>query len=82
MRPRLTAIITAGTMATPDVAFLNLSQGLAILTDGRVCEITTLIDSDGDITDAPASAVVCVAQTPSGNWLTIDLDAFEPMETQ
>ncbi len=72
---------TAGTMATPDVAFLNFSQGLAILTAGRVCEITTLIDSDGDITKAPDDAVVCVAQTPSGDWLTIDLDVFEPMET-
>lgn len=67
-------------MAAPDVAFLNISQGLAILTDGRVCEVTTLIDSDGDITDAPADAVVCVAQTPSGDWLAINLDAFDPME--
>lgn len=68
-------------MAAPNVAFLQLSHGLAILDDGRVCEVTQMFDRFGDETEGPNEAFAAVARMPCGNWLSIDLSMFEHQET-
>jgi len=68
-------------VAALDVAFLQLSHGLVILDDGRVCEITQMFDRFGDETEDPSQAMAAVARLPSGNWLSIDLSMFEHQET-
>lgn len=60
---------------------INLKARFAIMDDGTVLPITTLLDSDGDETDDPEQAVVFVAGTDSWGWFQARVDSFEPVRT-
>lgn len=58
-----------------DVTHVALHDGYVLLDGGVVVPITNMMDEDGDDTDDPAEAVVCVAGDDCHGWYTIDLRA-------
>jgi hypothetical protein len=65
-----------------DVDLIALDGGYVLMTDGKVLPITRLADADGDETDDPYEAVVCVAGEDGYGWLTIAIhpENSSPME--
>jgi len=49
----------------------NLAQRIYIDDDWTVCEITNMIDSDGEETDDPDAAAFIVAKRSEGEWITV-----------
>jgi hypothetical protein len=58
-----------------DVASVNLSRRLAVLTDGETVPVTQMFDADGDDTDDPAQAAAFVAGRP-GKWFSCATKVF------
>jgi len=52
------------------------------MSDGKVLPITRFADADGDETDDPYEAVVCLAGEDGYGWLTIAIhpEDSSPME--
>ena len=61
----------------------NLAERVLIYNDGTVCEITNLLDADGDETDDIDDAAMVVCQMANGQWLTIRVneDSDEPVQS-
>lgn len=57
---------------------VNVRGRLALTADGVECEITNLLDIDGDETDDADAAESAVAALPDGRWAWIKLSEFEP----
>lgn len=64
-----------------NICAVNVRGRVALTDDGAECEITTLIDGDGDETDDPEAAKFAVAALPDGRWAAIDLSDFDPVVT-
>lgn len=62
-----------------DVTAVNWSRRLALMSDGGTAALETLLDTDGDETDDPASAVVAVAPY-AGRWFVVELADFADTE--
>lgn len=62
------------------VTAINREQGLAITDSGVACGVSAWIDADGDETDDRAAAVVAVVPLPDGQFETVDLRDFDPVE--
>lgn len=58
-----------------EVDLIDLDARYVLMTDGKVLQITTFLDSDGDETDDPSEATVCVAGEDGYGWLTIEIFA-------
>lgn len=58
-----------------DVDLIDLDARYVLMTDGKVLQITNFLDSDGDETDDPYEATVCVAGEDGYGWLTIEIFA-------
>lgn len=56
-----------------DVELIDLDARYVLMTDGKVLQITTFLDSDGDDTDDPYEATVCVAGEDGYGWFTIEI---------
>lgn len=52
------------------IVAINLCDRKAVTNSGQECEITTLIDEDGDETDDPAEAVGIVVKVRDDAWVT------------
>lgn len=59
------------------VAAISKEERCAVLTDGRICEFSTMYDAEGDETDEIESAVVAVAPHPEGAWLVLHFRDFD-----
>ena len=62
----------------PDVVAVHRSRGEALLSDDSIAPIRTWIDPDGEECEAP-DAVVAIAETVGGQWVSIDLRGFVRM---
>jgi hypothetical protein len=60
-----------------DVAAVNLTAGLARMSDGSMRPITNMFDIDGDDTDDPVAAMSCVVKDHEDRWLAVDLLGFD-----
>jgi len=63
------------TMGELDVAFINTTERIAVLTDDRAVPITHFFDDSGDEC-GPMVAVYCVAGQEGIGWFAIDLTCF------
>jgi len=59
------------------VAAVNLTAGLARMSDGSTREITNMFDLDGDETDDPIAAAGCVVKDHETSWFAVDLYGFD-----
>lgn len=61
----------------------NLAERVLIYNDGTVCEITNLLDSDGEETADIEAAAMVVCQMTNGQWLTIRVneESDEPVQS-
>lgn len=59
-----------------DVAAVNLTAGIARMTDGTTREITNMFDIDGDDTSDPVAAMSCVVKDHDDSWFAVDLLGF------
>ena len=64
------------------VTAINIAQRLAITDTGIACGVSVWIDSDGDETDGPETAVCAVVHLPDGMWETVDLREFDAAPMQ
>lgn len=62
-----------------DVAAVNLSAGIARMSDGTTRPITNMFDLDGDETDDPVAAMGCVVKDHEDSWFAVDLLGFDPI---
>lgn len=69
--------------ATPDieVSAVNVTDRIAIRTDGLIGKITNFFYG-GEETDDACEATTCVIGWPDGKWYTVDLTQFETVKTQ
>lgn len=51
----------------------NLAQRIYIDDDWTVCEITNMIDRDGEETDDPDEAIYIVAKRSENEWITVNV---------
>lgn len=52
---------------------------LAMCRNNEMCEITVMLDENGDETDSTEDAVVGVAAKPDGKFEVIEYDQYEPV---
>lgn len=64
-----------------DVQALNIKQRLALLTDGRMVPITTLIDGDGEETQNLSEAVSFVCGS-GREWFSDLISHYEAVTVQ
>ncbi|MGV1754860.1 hypothetical protein [Agrobacterium sp. CG674] len=60
-----------------DVQAVNLTAGIARMTDGTTREITNMFDCDSDDTTDPVAALSAVVKDHDDRWLAIDLLAYD-----
>jgi hypothetical protein len=63
-----------------DVTHVALHDGYVVLDGEFAVAITNMMDEDGDDTDDPDVAVVCVAGDDYYGWYTINLRAIGEWE--
>lgn len=68
-----------------DVLAINLNARRAMRTDGELCEITNMLDCDGDETNDPEEALAVVVDlgedAGEGRWAAVDVaDFVEPVD--
>lgn len=59
------------------IVAVNLTGRIALANDDTICDITNLLDADGDETDNPDEAIAAVACYDDETWFSIRLDDFE-----
>lgn len=60
-----------------EVTYVSLQSRYALLDDEFAVSITHMMDENGDDTDDPDEAVVCVAGDDYYGWYTIDLRVLQ-----
>lgn len=65
-------------MISPDVQAINRDQAVALMDDGALVPITDWLDAFGEACKAADAVVAVAGPLPSGKWVSIDLSAFVP----
>lgn len=65
---------------TAAVSVLRLKSRLAVLDNGAVVPIQTMIDADGRETDNASECLFAIVPLPCGSWACCDMRDFEDVE--